>query len=272
MPTFADLVEILKSWFSYPGLPGDYILIGIVLAIAFSAIWLLGHWPPLFKKHWLWAVAAVSAFLTLLAFVFVQVPLQSWIQVLMEGTWDVWTLSDWLLLTMIPLVLVSGLVQEGAKMVPVVFWWLKSGRNINPRTGLAIGAIAGAGFGIFEAVWIHNQLLLYLGLPWDAVEYGFEGIARYWESFFTVGFHIAATALAGYGLARGKGWQFYLIVAVLHALINYAVVLQVQFDLADVQMETYVAVLAVLVTAAVLLLRWRKAKEEEVVERVEIDT
>lgn len=262
MPTFSELMDVLESWFSYPYLPGDYIFYGLVIALVFGAVWLLSHWPPLFQKHWLWAVAVVSGFLTLLALVFIQIPLQSGVQIIMEKLWDTWTLSDWLLLSMIPFVLVSGLVQEGAKMVPIVFWWVKENRNITPRMGMAIGALAGAGFGIFEAFWINNQLLYYLGLPWDAVEYGFTGIAGYWENFFTIGFHIATSALAGYGLAKGKGYQFYLIVALLQALLNYSAVVQVQFEWNITQVETYIAVVAVLVAAGVLLLRWRKTDDE----------
>jgi len=274
MPTFSELVEVLKSWFSYPDTSGDYIFYGIVIAAVFGAVWLLSHWPPLFKKPWLWAILAGSAFLTLLAFVFIQIPLQRGVQIIMEKIWDMGTLDDWLLLATIPIVLVIGLVQEGAKMVPMVFWWLKSDRKISPKMGLAIGALAGAGFGIFEAIWVNNNILPYLGLPWDAVQNGFEGIAPYWEVFFSVGFHIAASALAGYGLAKGKGYQFYLLAAFLNALITYGAVLRVQFEWSTLQVEMYIAVIAVLVTAGALMLRWRKTDDEpagpvELVEQVE---
>jgi hypothetical protein len=33
---------------------------------------------------------------------------------------------------------------------------------------------------------------------------GFLAIAGFWERFFAVGFHIAVSALAGYGLAKAK--------------------------------------------------------------------
>jgi len=262
MPTFGQLVEVLKSWFSYPDTSGDYIFYGIVIAFVFGAVWLLSHWPPLFKKPWLWAVLVGSGFLTLLAFVFIEIPLRSGIEIIMEKIWNVDTLSDWLLLSSIPFVLVIGLVQEGAKMVPMVFWWVKGKRNISPKMGLAIGALAGAGFGIFQAIWVNNNILPYLGLPWDAVQNGFEGIALYWQTFFTVGFHIAASALAGYGLAKGKGFRFYLLAALLHAVITYATILEIQFNLTAIQVEMYIAVVAVLVTAGALMLRWRKADDE----------
>ena len=64
----------------------------------------------------------------------------------------------WLLLAGIPAILLSGLVQEGSKLVPVVVYWWRKGRNIDPKLGLAIGAVAGLGLGVFEAVWAHNHI------------------------------------------------------------------------------------------------------------------
>lgn len=269
-----QMMAFLKSFFIYEGLNWDLMLIGIALGIVFGAIWLCAHWPPLFKKHWLWAVAVVSAFLALLAVVFVQIPLQHYTGVALGHFWSQEVLITWLLLAGIPQILLSGLVQEGAKMVPMVFWWWRSGRNITPRLGLAIGAIAGAGFGIFEAVWVHGRMFA-AGWTLDAIQAdAFLGIAGFWERFFAVGFHIAASALVGYGLAKGKGWQFYLIAAVLHGVLNYSVVFLQKGYFTVVQLETYAAVVAVIVTTVVLLLRWRKREEEtdetaEPVEKIE---
>jgi uncharacterized membrane protein YhfC len=89
------------------------------------------------------------------------------------------------------------------------------------------------------------------------------GIAPFWERFFTVCLHIGASALAGYGLAKGKGWQFYLIAAGVHSLLNYGVLLFQKEIFTVNQVEIYVAVVAVLVTAWALWLRWRRGKEEE---------
>ena len=170
------------------------------------------------------------------------------------------------LLAAVPQILYSGLVQEGAKMVPIVVWWWRCGRNISPKLGLAIGAAAGAGFGIFEAVWAHGRILA-AGWTLQAIQTdGFIGIAGFWERFFAIGFHISASALAGYGLARGKGWQFYLIAGVLHALLNYSVVFLQKGYFTIVQLETYAAVFTVILTAVVLLLRWRRTQEEEIIE------
>ena len=272
-----QMMAFLKSFFVFPGLKPEWMLIGIGLGIVFGTIWLCAHWPPLFKKHWLWVVAVVSAFLPLLAITFVQIPLQYWLGTAMMHIWDQITLFSWLLLAGIPGVLISGLVQEGAKMVPMVVWWWRSGRNIDPKLGLAIGAIAGAGFGIFEAVSVHNQMFA-IGWTTQALQTdGFIGITGFWERFFVIGFHIAVSALVGFGLAKGKGWKYYLIAAGLHTLLNYGAVVRQyiyfhnRFD-SLVQIEVFVAVLAVVVAVWALWLRWGRTSEEEIDSEIEKGT
>jgi RsiW-degrading membrane proteinase PrsW (M82 family) len=186
----------------------------------------------------------------------------------MANLWDTFTLNDWLLLAGIPIVLLGGLVQEGAKMVPMVVWW-RGRKGLDPKMGLAIGALAGFGFGVFEGFWIHTYALS-SGWTWDVVmNNGFMGIAPYWERFFTIGFHIAASAIAGYGLAKGLGWQFYLIAAGLHALINYSVIIYQKGYFSLTGMEIYIAVVAVLVAIAAIMLRYRKGNVEELLPPVE---
>jgi RsiW-degrading membrane proteinase PrsW (M82 family) len=266
---WSQMHDFLQSWFSYPGVGWKFIFISIGLALAFGAVWLICHWPPLFRRHWLWAVAVFSAFLTVLAIVFVMLPLQYYINQALTHFWDALTLNDWLLLAGLPSVLISGLVQEGAKMLPMVAWWWRSGRNIDPKLGLAIGAIAGAGFGIFEGFWTHANVLA-SGWTFDAIrDYGFLGITPFWERFFTIGFNIAVSSLVGYGLAKGRGGQFYLIAVVLHCIIYYVAILYQKGYLTVTQVEIYVAVVAVLVTIIALWLRWRKGKEEEPIPPVE---
>jgi len=88
--------------------------------------------------------------------------------------------------------------------------------------------------------------------------YGFMALLSFWERFFTIAAHIAFSGLAGYGLAKGWGWQFYLITAFLHGLLNYSAVFQAAGLFTELQVEIYIAVLAVLVTGWALWLRWRK--------------
>jgi RsiW-degrading membrane proteinase PrsW (M82 family) len=252
-----QMQAFLKSFFIYPGLSLELTLVSVGLAIVFGTIWLTGYWPPLFKRHWLWLVATVSAFLTLLSITFVQIPLQTWAGQALNHFWNQQTLVTWLLLAGIPQILLSGLVQEGAKMVPMVFWWWRGDRNISPVSGLTTGAVAGAGFGIFEAFWVHGQVF---ASGWNVHLISaniFLGITPFWGRFFAVGFHIAASSLAGYGLTRGWGWQFYLIAAGLHGLLNYSTVIMQKGYFSVEQLEVYVAGLAVVVTVAALLLRWR---------------
>ena len=257
MPLIDSMVIFFKSFFQNPSASGTYLAIAIGLAIAFGAVWLAGYRPPLFKKPWIWAVLAGSAFLTLAAISFIQIPFQYWVQQALSQLWSQESAMRWLLLAGIPLMLLTGLVQEGAKMVPVVVYWQRGGRNIDPKLGLAIGAVAGAGFAIFEAQWAHN-LIFASGWTWAAVQTGgFMALLGFWERFFTVAAHIAFSALAGYGLARGRGWQFYLIASALHALLNYGRFLLIAL-LPDFHEEIYIAAVAVAVTAWALWLRWRK--------------
>lgn len=247
-----DAVDYFVSFFQNPSASGTYLAIATGLAIAFGAIWLACYWPPLFKKPRLWVVLAGSAFLTLAAVCFIQMPLQTWTESVLSHAG--------ILVVGIPIMLTSGLVQEGAKLVPVVVYWWRSGKNIDPKLGLVIGAVAGAGFAIFEAQYIHNVIFSY-GWTWAAVQTdGFMALLGFWERFFTVAAHIAFSALTGYGLARGRGWQFYLIASGLHALLNYGVVLWRAGLLTDLNVEVYAAVLAVAVTAWALWLRWRKGE------------
>jgi len=252
------LVEFFVSWFTNPSGSLTLALVGIGLAIVFGAIWLAGYWPPLFKKPWLWAVLVGSAILPLAAVSFIQIPLQVWTGQALNHFWSQEILMSWLLLAGIPQILYSGLVQEGAKLVPVVVYWWRKGRNIDPKLGLAIGAVAGAGLGVFEAVWVHNTIFA-SGWSWEAVQTGgLMALAGFWERFFAVAFHIAVSALAGWGLAKGWGWQFYLLAAFLHAFLNYSAVLFASGLFTIVHVEIYAAVVAVLVTAGALWLRWRK--------------
>jgi len=252
------MIAFFKSFFQNPSASGIYLVISIGLAIGFGAVWLTCYWPQLIKKPWLWAVLVSSAFLTVGAVCFIQTPLQIWTGQALMHFWSQEVLMRWILLAAIPQILLTGLVQEGAKLVPVIVYWWRSGKNIDPKLGLIIGAVAGAGFAIFEAQWAHNQIFA-SGWTWEAVQtYGFWALAGFWERFFTVAAHIAFSALAGYGLVRGWGWQFYLIASVLHGLLNYGGVLWQADLLTDIHVEIYIAVLAAVVMGWALWLRWRK--------------
>jgi RsiW-degrading membrane proteinase PrsW (M82 family) len=244
------MLNFFVSWFT------NYSLVGVALALVFGAFWLVGYWPPLFKRYWLWAVMAGSAILCLVAVSFIQLPLQMLCGQVLGAFWTQEVLISWLLLAGIPQILASGLVQEGAKMVPMVVWWSQRDRKLSPKEGLIIGAVAGAGFGIFEAVWAHN-LIFASGWSWATVDAaGFAALFGFWERLSAVAFHIGISALAGYGLARGWGWQFYLLAAGVHSLMNYSVILLQKGILTSLTLEIYASVIAVVVMVVALWLRW----------------
>ena len=257
-----SMTNYLKSWFVYHGLAWHLMVIAIALGITFGAIWLLSQWPPLFKKPWLLGVAIAAAFLTVLAGTFVQTPLGYYYIKMMQHFWSQSTLTNMLLLTYIPVVLIYALIQEGAKMVPIVFWWWRSGKKIDPKLGLAIGALAGAGFGIFEAFYAHSQVFA-AGWTWNEISRdAWQGILPFWDQLWWVAGHIAISAIAGYGLAKGKGWQFYLLAAGLHSILFYLKVLYSKGTLDITQVEILLAGGAALITLAVLWLRWQKDEEK----------
>lgn len=260
----------LQSWFNYPNSQWDTVLIGIGLALGFTAFWLAGHWSSLFKNRWLWGVAVFSALFTVLAIVFVQIPLQIWADEASRHFWDAGTMLDWWLLISIPQLLVRGLVQEGAKMVPMAFWWWRNDRVITPKAGLMIGAVVGAGFGLFEALHVHLQVFS-AGWTWEVYQTeGFTGIAVFWDAFFNVGFSTAISALIGYGLAKGKGWQFYLIGAGVHLLYNYRRVLLQMGHISALWGEIYAGLFTIVITAIVIIWLSRMSAGAEVKAEEEI--
>jgi RsiW-degrading membrane proteinase PrsW (M82 family) len=183
----------------------------------------------------------------------------------MDHFWSRTIIAHWYLLAGIPIVLLSGLVQEAAKLAPVLFYRWRSRMNFTPKFGLIAGAVSGAGFGVFEAIWVHNQIFA-SGVTWAVINDDLLGL---WERIFAVAFHIAVSALAGYGLAKRKGWLFYLVASLLHGLVNYSVILLEMNKITAVQSEIYLTVLAVPLTAVVLFLRWRKDQEIPAVNRSE---
>ena len=239
--------------------------LGIGIALALGAIWLGSFAPPVHKRPWLWAVLAGGAIIFGPAIAFVQVPLQFVVNQALLHFWNQATLEQHLLFAAIPAMLFTGLVQEGLKLVPALVY-RRYRRPISDRDAIILGAVAGAGFGIFEAVWVCNTIFA-SGFTWATVQlHGWQALFGFWERFSAVGFHTAATALAIYGWNKGKGWQFYLLVAFCHIILNYSVVLLAAGILTAVQIEIYASVFAVAVLVPALWLRWRKPGQESDIE------
>lgn len=256
------MTEFFVSAFYYPGITPGGLVAGVLLGLAFGAVWMSAYIAPLFEKRWLWAVMLASAVLCWSAISFIQIPLQLLIGELLGGLWTADVLQKNILIAGIPQILCSGLVQEGAKIVPVVAWWWYAGKQLELKQGLLYGAAAGAGFGVFEAIWAHNMVFAQ-GWTWQAVEVnGVIAFTPFWERFFVVALHVSLTALVGYGLAKGRGWLYYLIAAVLHSLANYSVILLKSGLFNVLQLEIYTALITIATTAFVLWLRWNKLGSE----------
>jgi RsiW-degrading membrane proteinase PrsW (M82 family) len=249
----------IPSFFANPSIAG------IGLAVVFTALWLIPFMPLRLKSIYTWLVFIGGAIVFAPSIALVQVPLQSlaanW-EVGLAGT-DGYIRQLWIL--SLPMVLLSGLVQEAFKLAPTAFYWWRSGKNISPKLGLTLGAMAGAGFAFIETQWVLN-LIFSSGFNINMVNtYGFAALAGFWERFFTTCFHISVGALAGWGLAKGRGWQFYLMAAGIHALINYGAILVQIRVLTAIQTEIYITLIGLAVFGLVMWLRWRKdeAADEE---------
>jgi RsiW-degrading membrane proteinase PrsW (M82 family) len=235
---FAQAIAKFLAYFYHPTLSG------IGMALLFGLIWLLLYRPPMFKKPVLWLALLGGTLTTLLASAFIQQPL---VNLLGRNL----ARSPMLLAGLI-LALLGGLVQEGAKLLPVFLLWRREGRKLNPNLGLLAGAAAGIGFGILEAQWVHNALFA-SGWNWDLLRNASApAMLTFWERFCMLGLHAGLTALAGYGLAKDKGWSYYLLAALLHALASYLAYLLAGGVLSILMMELVLTVLVVVLTVVMV--------------------
>ncbi len=251
-----SMMEYFKSWFNYTGMEGKIILLSLGLALAFGIIWLLGHRPPLFRKPGIWPVAIASALLTVLATTFIYFPLNHYYVEWITSSFSSTTIADMMLLWTIPLMLIIGLAQEGAKMIPMLFWRVID--NPSTRMGVIIGVAAGAGYGIFEAFYGFNHIFA-AGWGWEYVTSGgVEALLPFWLQFWMLACQIGISAIVGYGLVTGRGLGFYFLAAFLHALVAYCNILVAKTIITGNQLGIILAVAGALLMAISLWLRWRK--------------
>jgi RsiW-degrading membrane proteinase PrsW (M82 family) len=233
------------------------IILAWILALVFGAIWLACYRPPLIARPWLWVVLAAGAILAPIAIAVTAFPLRFGTLWVYGSIWSQETLTQWALLASLPSMYLFGLVREGFKLLPVVIYWWRNGRDIEPKLGLVAGAVSGAGFGIFEAQWTLNYFIALHGLSWESLE---KALWVLWETFFVIGVNVASCALAGWGLARGRWWQFYLLAALVYLIPTYSYVLMSKGLVTGVQAEFIIAAWALIATGVVLWLRERKSK------------
>ena len=221
----------------------DLTILGIVLALVFSAIWLIAFWPPLFKKPWTWAVLIGSTILAYIAFAVIQYPLRFMLGSLVT------TVSGIMIAGFI-IALISGLVAVGFKLIPVVIYRRRIGKPIDPKLGLAIGAVAGVGSGFLISMAALNQA--YASSTMNFVEI--------WRDFLFVALHISTMAIAGYGVFKARGWRFWLLTSLLFSLTIYYPYLVL--TISSILTQVLLTILAGAVTGVALWLRWRKAPSE----------
>lgn len=230
-----------------------------LLAALFALPWLVALAQGHLRRWQLWAVAVVAAALFPISIAWVQVPIQEGLNLFSARLLAGATLQRYLLAVAVPGIVVSGLVQESAKLL--VAWAglrLLAGRR-SAAVGLAAGAAAGAGYGGFEAFWVFNQVFA-SGITWATVQlYGVAALLGFIERFFAVPFHIGAAALAGYGYGTGRPWRFLLLAIALHSLTNYGVILLQAGVLNMALIEVWVAAIAIVTVGAALWLHRRAA-------------
>ena len=107
--------------------------------------------------------------------------------------------------------LVSGFLQELLKLLGV------KGRTIGYALWL------GAGFGLGEAALVVlGQVLSIVAGVGFRLDVGFLSI---YERLMAILYHVLSSALLCYFYARGKGATVYMVVAIIHSLVNYQAVL-----------------------------------------------
>ncbi len=233
-----------------------------LLAALFTLPWLLIVGRGYVRRWPLWAALAAGAVIFPISIAWVQVPIQQALSALWMRVLDVAAVQRWLLAVAVPSIAASGAVQEGAKFLVAALGLGLLKAPHTPRAGLALGAAAGAGFGGLEAFWVFNQVFA-SGMTWATVQlYGAAAVVAFIERFFAVPFHVAAAALAGYGLATGRPWRFLLLAAGLHSLVNYGVILMQAGILNAVTVEVWVAAVAVACVAGALWLLRSSARRE----------
>ena len=236
-------------------------ILGWSLAIVFGIIWLACYRPLLLSKPWLWAVLAGGAILAPVAIVITSFPLGYGVSKLVTSLWNQQTVNSWGWLISIPSIFIFGLVWEGAKLMPVAIYWWRKNRDIEPKFGLLAGAVSGAGFGILLTQWTNNFFIAGTSWNWQLVQtQGFPALSGFWESFFVLGLSVASTALAGWGLAKGWGWKFFLLAAFVYLVTNYNTVLVSKGLVSSTQAEIIIAAWAVIVVGVTLWLRERRPK------------
>jgi hypothetical protein len=228
-----------------------------LLAAGFAAPWLCLLARGRLRRPWVWVTLLLGAVVFPLSIAWVQVPIQNGINALYRATLAVGAIERLVLLTGVPLVLMSGLVQEPAKLGISIAGLHLVGEPRVARAALALGAAAGAGYGAMEAFWVFNNIFA-TGFTWATVQLGgVQALLGFVERFFAVMFHIGAASLAAYGYATRRPWRYLFLAVGLHFLDNYTVLFLQAKLIGAVSVEILGAAIASATLAVALWLRYR---------------
>lgn len=236
-------------------------LYGILFAVSLGLLWLM-LWRPVWRQR----IALLVLFLAgaaLYAPVLgaLQLPVQRWMLGRLALRLFARFRAHFGLVMGVPLMLTSGLFQEGFKLLPAAVYirW----RRPAAKLAFAFGAAAGAGFSVFETQWVVNGLIA-SGWSWEVVQvFGWTSFIPFWERVFLIGFHEASTAISAYGWAGGGRWRFFGAALGLHFAMTYGVALAQAQVLSPVQRQLYLAAWAIIAIAVGLFLRRRAERRTE---------
>ncbi len=225
-----------------------------LLAILLATPWFLLLVRRRTSLSWIWAVLLVGIILFPLSIAYIQEPIQNGINSIYARYLSGETIQKYVLLIGLPVIIVSGLVQEVVKFAIAVVGQRISRDLKTGRSGLAFGAASGAGYGGIEAFWVFNQIFA-SGITLATIQLlGVNALYGFIERIFTVMFHIGAAALSTYGYTTGRPWRYLLLAIFLHSLTNY-LVLPLQVGLLNTEIvEGILAIIAIATIGAALWL------------------
>ncbi|OGO15658.1 MAG: hypothetical protein A2Z02_01110 [Chloroflexi bacterium RBG_16_48_7] len=257
-----QMFQLFTSFYRLPEAPVGWILFAFGLALVFGAIWIAGFWPPLFKNWRLWLVLAGGIILPTIALSFIQLPLQNVVSqpvIALLGKYLQNIAVN--LITGLLMAIISGLILQGVLLIPVIYYRLNRPDEFTPRFGLMVGALSGAAFGILQAYSLFSKFVeigLVPILQANPISY-----LAFVDTFFAVALFAGTTALAGYALAKGKGWQAYLIFAGVNAVYDYISLIMSAKIISLWAAEAIVTLLALAAIGLALWLYWKKTRTEE---------
>jgi hypothetical protein len=204
------------------------------------AIWLIFLGRDAYKAGWAYLLFAIGGALYPVIYL-AQIPLQEFYgrHVLMPALQS----GSSLMIMGLPPALLTGLVQESLKLLPLYLFWIWKKPKV--LVLISLGAFIGAGFGFVEAghmtgAIFQNRLMASLSLG---------------ERVFTILFHIVMGTLMGYGLVRRQALKFWLAAVAFHTFGNYLVVFVQTKDVTIKNLEIILALYDILLLTGMVYIQ-----------------